>query len=149
MLKFVLPAIVTLLFAGCAHQAGQNSQGPWSTIDGADNIIVMQRELEKPSFALDKVMIVRMTMDGTRFEVASIAPTVIVAQPAAGNRTVMNFNDRQKLILFTRDGRNIKGYRMEIPVAELKEGKIFRFPVAQDPGEVVEKSFSVDKVIIQ
>lgn len=140
--------VMALLVAACAHQ-GPFTAGAWSVIDGADNIIALQKELEKPSFALDKVVVLRMTMNDRRIEVASVAPTVIVAQPAAGNRTVMNLNNRDKLVLFTRDGRNIKGYRMEIPVSELTPGKTFHFPVAQDPGEVVEKIFTVDKVIVQ
>ncbi len=134
--------------AACAHQPEMHS-GPWATIEGAEKIVAMQKELDAPSLALDKVISIRMSMDGERIEVANVLPTVIIAKPNQGNRTILNLGNREKLVLFTRDGRNIKGYRMEIPIAELVPGKSFRFPVARDPGEVVQKSFVVDRVIVQ
>lgn len=144
----MLVAAGLLGLAGCAHQAATVAE-PWITIEGVDQIVAMQREAEAPSLALDKVTIVRMTMDGERIEAASLLPTVIVAQPHQGNRTALNIGNRTTLVLFTRDGKKIKGYRMEIPLAELVPGKTFRFPVARDPGEVVERTFVVDKVITQ
>lgn len=138
----------SILVFGCA-QLPPGGDGI-TTIDGAEAVIAMQKELEKPSLSLDRVIVIRMTMDGQRVEVASVAPTTIVAQPAAGNRSIFTLNPaRDTLILFTRDGRRIKGYRTEIPMSEIQPGKTFRFPVAQDPGEVVDKAFTVDKVIVQ
>jgi len=144
----LLVAAALLGLAGCAHQAATPAE-PWVTIEGVDQIVAMQKEAEAPSLALDKVTIVRMTLDGERIEVASLMPTVIVAQPHQGNRTALNLASRTSLVLFTRDGRKIKGYRMEIPLADMVPGKTFRFPVARDPGEVVERTFVVEKVITQ
>ena len=146
-LKSSLILLATLL-AGCA-QLPVGDDGI-TTIEGADAIIAMQKELEKPSPSFEKVTVVRFDLDGKRLEVHSITPTVIVAEPARGNRTILNLGATpDKLVLFTRDGRNIKGYRLEIPRAELKPGKRFRFPVAQDPGEVVPREFTVTQVIEQ
>lgn len=142
------PALLAALLAACA-QLPAGGDGI-ITIEGADNIIAMQKDLEKPSLSLEKVTVIRFEFDGKRLEVNSVAPTVIVAEPARGNRTVFNLGVKPGvLVLFTRDGRNIKGYRLEIPRAELQPGKRFRFPVAQDPGEVVPRDFNVTQVIVQ
>lgn len=150
--RHLLPLLTTVisiaLLAGCAH--APPGRDAMLTIEGAEKIIAMQKELERPSFNLDRVTVIRMTMDGQRLEVATLAPTMIVAEPARGNRSILTFNAaRDKLILFTRDGRRIKGYRTEIPLGDLTPGATFTFPVAQDPGEVVDKTFVVDKVIVQ
>ena len=140
--------LLAILVAGCA-QLPLGGDGI-TTIEGAEAIIAMQKELEKPSLSLEKVTVIRFEVDGKRLEVVSIAPTVIVAEPARGNRTILNLGGvADRLVLFTRDGRNIKGYRMEIPRAELQPGKRFSFPVAQDPGEVVQRDFTVTQVIVQ
>lgn len=144
----LLVATVLLGLAGCAHQVATLAE-PWITIEGAEKIVAIQKEVEAPSLSLDKVTIVRMTMDGERIEVTSPFPTVIIAQPHQGNRTAFNLGSRTSLVLFTRDGQRIKGYRMEIPLVDMVPGKTFRFPVARDPGEVVERTFVVDKVITQ
>lgn len=136
------------LLAGCA-QLPLVEDGV-TTINGADAIIAMQKELERPSTDIATVTVMRFEVDGKRLEVHSISPTVIVAEPARGNRTILNFGAiADRLVLFTRDGRNIKGYRLEIPRAELKPGKRFRFPVAQDPGEIVTREFTVTQVIVK
>lgn len=139
--------MIATLITGCASMP---QVAEYQTIEGADTIIAMQKELEKPSFQLDRVSVLRMTMNGEKLEVSSIAPTVIFATQAAGNRTVLNLaTEKDKLVLFTRDGRKIKAYRTSIPVAELQPGKTFSFPVAQDPGEVVTKQFTVTQFIVQ
>jgi hypothetical protein len=143
MRRSILVAVCTTSLVACV------SQPTWSTIEGTEKILALQHKLEKPSFALEKVVILRMSMDGRRLEVSSVSPTVIVAEPARGNRTIFNLSNKNSLVLFTRDGRNIKGYREEIPLSELIPGKSIRFPVAQDPGEVVEKILVVDRVLVQ
>lgn len=143
MRRCIVFAICMVSLAACV------SQPTWTEVDGAEKIVSQQRELEKPSFAIEKVVILRMTMDGKRLDVSSVSPTVIVAEPARGNRTIFNVSNQKTLVLFTRDGRNIKGYRQEIPLSELTPGKAIRFPVAQDPGEVVEKTLVVDRVMVQ
>lgn len=146
-LKSTLILLVTLL-AGCA-QLPSGGDGI-TTIEGADAIIAMQNELERPLPSFEKVTVVRFDLDGKRLEVHSIAPTVIIAEPMRGNRTIISLGVRpERLVLFTRDGRNIKGYRLEVPRAELQPGKRFSFPVAQDPGEVVLREFTVTQVIVQ
>lgn len=146
-LKSPLFLLVALL-AACA-QLPVGGDGI-TTIEGADAVIAMQKVLEKPSPSFEKVTVVRFELDGKRLEVHSITPTVIVAEPARGNRTILNLGAVPgKLVLFTRDGRNIKGYRLEIPRSELQPGKRFSFPVAQDPGEVVQREFTVTQVIVQ
>lgn len=136
-------AVCLISLAACT------SQPTWTVIDGAERIVAQQRELEKPSFNLDKVVIIRMTVDGKRLDVSSVSPTVLVAEQARGNKTIFNVSDRQTLVLFTRDGRNIKAYREEIPVSELTPGRSIRFLVAQDPGEVVEKTLVINQVLVQ
>lgn len=140
--------LLVILVAACAQLPSEDER--IVTIDGAPAIIAMQKELERPSPSLDKVTVVRFDVDGKRLDVHSIAPTVIVAQPARGNVTILNLGAAaDRLILFTREGLKIKGYRLEIPRAELQPGKRFRFPVAQDPGEVVMREFTVTQVIVQ
>jgi hypothetical protein len=145
---------LALLIAGCVHQGAFS--GPWTVIDvpGDQNmtiqkILATQQSLDKPAPNLDRVMILRMTIDGKRVETTSIAPSKIIAEPARGNLTLFNLTDRKKLVLFTRDGKGIRGYLMEIPVSELLPGKAFDFPVAQDPGEVVLKTITVEQLIVQ
>lgn len=135
--------LVGVLGAGCAHQP------LWSVMEGADNIVAMQKSLEMPGGGLEKVMILRLVVDGQRLEVTSLGPTVIVAEAARGNRTIFNLGGQKFLTLFTRDGKNIRGYRLDIPVGDLLSGKEFRFPVAQDSGDVVEKRIVIDRLIIQ
>jgi hypothetical protein len=153
MRSIATASIFALLVAACAQVP---LQGPWSVIDdpasegmAIQKIVAAQKALEKPTPNFDRVIVLRMLMEGQRVEVTSIAPSSIVAEPARGNLTIFNIGDRKTLILFTRDGKNIKGYRREIPLAELQPGATFRFPVAQDPGVVVEREFVVDKVIEQ
>ncbi len=146
-MKLFLILLLPLLI-GCA-QLPVGSDGT-AVIEGADAIIAMQKELESSVPSFEKVTVVRFEVEGKLLEVHSIAPTVIVAEPARGNRTILNLGAApDKLVLFTRDGRNIKGYRLEIPRAELRPGKRFRFPLAQDPGEVVTREFAVKQVIVQ
>ena len=143
MQKFLLSVIGTLSLVACVHQP------TWSVVDGAEKVVAMQKDLEKPNLGIERVTILRLSMEGKRLEVSSISPTVIVAEPARGNRTVLNISDQQKLVLFTRDGKNIKGYRQEFPLSDLTPGKVINFPMAQDPGEVVEKTLTVERLILQ
>ncbi|HEY6896982.1 MAG TPA: hypothetical protein VI279_06950 [Rhodocyclaceae bacterium] len=140
----------SLILQGCV-QGNVRGSGDLEikVIEGASNIVAQQIELEKPSLSLDRVMILRMTINGERADVSSLVPGVIVAEPNRGNRTIMNLSDRKKLVLFTRDGLHIKGYRSEIPVEQLTAGRTFVFPVAQNPGEVVDKTFVVEKLVEQ
>lgn len=146
-LKSTLSLVLVLL--GACAQLPIGGDGI-VTIEGASSIIAMQSELEKPSPSFEKVTLVRFDVEGARIEVNSIAPTAIIAQPMRGNLTILNLGATPgKLVLFTRDGRSIKGYRMEIPRDELQPGKRFIFPLAQDPGEVVPREFTVTQVIVQ
>ncbi len=146
-LKFTLTLLLALL-AGCAQLPSADDR--MTTIEGADAIVAMQKDLAKPTPDFEKVTILRFDVEGKRLDVHSISPTIIIAQPARGNVTMLNLGAKQdRLILFTRDGLKIKGYRLEIPRTELQPGKRFRFPVAQDPGEVVLREFTVTQVIVQ
>lgn len=141
MRKFLLGLIFAVLVPACANQA------TWTTIDGADKIIAAQKELERPAFITNPALIVRLDVDGKRIDVSSLVPTEIVIERAKGNRTIFNLSDRKNLVLFTRDGRNIKGYKLVVPIAELVPGKTIVFPVVQEPGEAVEKQLKVLQVI--
>ena len=140
-------ALITLvLLAGCA---GNN----WSVIKDVGQIAAMRNQFNTPSMNIHDVTVLRMTDDsGKRVEITSVAPSTIGAQkdgaPAA--KTTFTFsNNRDKLILFTQDVAKFLAFHKEIPFAELKPGKKFSFPVVQESGAVLEKSFTVDKIIVQ
>lgn len=140
--------LLVALLAGCAQLPVGDDR--MTTIEGANAIIAMQKMLEQPSISLDKVTVVRFDVEGKSIDVHSISPTMVVAEPARGNLTILNLGAvPDRLVLFTRDGRNIKGYRLEILRSELQPGKRFFFPVAQDPGEVVRREFIVTQVIVK
>ncbi|MDP2783344.1 MAG: hypothetical protein Q8O38_01930 [Sulfurimicrobium sp.] len=136
-------ALATL--AGCATT-------DMTVITDVKEIAAKRTEISKPSLDLTHVMVLRMNNDkGQRVEVTSIGPAVIGAQkngaPAA--KTTFAFTPkRDNLILFTQDVPKIKAYRKEIPVAELVPGKVFSFPVVQESGEVLEQTFTVERIIV-
>lgn len=135
-----------LVLAGCAST-------DWVVIQDVKQIAAMREEVNKPHLTFKEVTLVRMTNEkGQRAEAISIGPTVIGVEkngpPAA--RTLFTFNPQlDRLVLFTQDVKNWKAFRKEIPIAELKPGKAFRFPVVQETGEVVEQTFTVERIIIQ
>ena len=112
----------------------------------------MREELGKPNLAFDKVTIVRLKNKAERVEVTSIGPAVIGAArngpPAA--KTLFTFSqERDRIILFSQDVKNWKAFSKEIPVSQLIPGFVFHFPVVQESGEVVEQTYTVERVIVQ
>lgn len=134
------------ILAGCAST-------DWAVITDLNQIASMREEVSKPRLNFSDILVIRTkTEDGKRVEVTSIGPTVVSAQkdgaPAA--RTTFTFTPkRDMLILFTQDVSNWKAFRKEIPVAGLAPGKVFRFPVVQESGEVRQQVFTVEKIITQ
>jgi hypothetical protein len=152
-LKKTLPLLLaTLLLAACS---GQTLRGDWNVYEEPENqnkaiqeLLKMHRELDKPNFNnLERVIVLRMSVGGQKVEVTSLAPTSIIAEPNRGNLTLFNLNDRKTLVIFTRDGKNIRAYRKEIPLAEIVPGQTLRFPVAENPGEIVLKDIVFNQII--
>ena len=152
ILSKTLPLLLaTILLSACAHQA---LSGDWSTYEDPKNpnkaiqqLLKMHRDLDKPTINLDRVLVLRMTVGDQKLEVTSLAPTSIIAEPNRGNLTLFNLGDRKKLIIFTRDGKNIRAYRKDIPLADIVPGKTIRFPVAQNPGDIVIKDIVFNELI--
>lgn len=145
-------AVLAALLTACA--SNEALRGDWSVFEDAENptnaiqtLLKMNRDLDKPTFNLDRVLVLRMTIDGKRLEVTSLAPTSIISEPNRGNLTLFNMGDRKSLVLFTRDGKNIRAYRKEIPLDQIKPGMSLRFPVAEDPGNIVLKEITFDRLI--
>lgn len=126
-------------------------------IDEVKRIAEIREALDELRLAFRDVTIIRMMMEMTageekRLDVTSIGPTVVSAQkdgaPAA--RTTFALTEgRERLVLFTQDVPNRKAFHREIPVAELAEGKSFRFPVVQESGRILEQTFTVQQVILR
>lgn len=153
-----LLGIILFALAGCTTSGGTRQDtaltgGKWETIKDLQQIAAIRKQVNKPNMALDKVVVLRLSNDaGKRVELASLAPAVIGRQdggaPAA--RTVFNFSpDRERIVLFTQDVPHWTAYRMELQLDQLKPGETFRFPVVQESGEVVVKSFAVEQVIVR
>ena len=126
----------------------------WRTITDVKEIAATRAAVNKasPDLDLSRIIVLRLQLDGQRVEVTSLAPSVIGAAKGGppGARTVFAFTAaRDKLVLFGQNVPEFKGFYQEIPFAELQPGKSFRFPVVQEDGSVVEKKFTVEKLIIQ
>ena len=139
--------IIALLVTACAAPE-------WRTITDVREIAATRTAVNKASSNLDfsRVIVLRLQLDGQRVEVTSLAPSVIGAEKGGvpGARTVFAFTpERDKLVLFGQNVPEFKGFHQEIPFAELQPGKNFRFPVVQEDGRVVEKEFTVEKLITQ
>ena len=127
--------------------------GQWETIRDLQQIATLRQQVNKPGMSIDKVVVLRFTNEaGKRVELASLAPAVIGTHQGGARtaRTVFNFSpDREHVVLFTQDVPHWLAYRMELPVAQLKPGDVFRFPVVQTSGEVLVKPFTIEQVIVR
>lgn len=156
-LNFLL-SILFVILAACTTSGGVKEEaGPaeteWETIKDLQQIAAIRKAVNKPHFALDHVVVLRLINDdGKRFEITSLGPSVIGfhngGAPAA--RTVFSFApERDRIILFSQDVPHWSAFRREILLEELTPGSNFRFPVVQDSGQVIPRTFSVEQVITQ
>jgi hypothetical protein len=141
---------LTALLIGLSLTACATTE--WRTITDVKEIAATRTTVNKPNLDLSKVIILRLQRDGQRVEVTSIGPATIGAAKNGppGARTIFTFSPaRDKLVLFGQNVPEFKGFYQEIPLAELPEGKRFRFPVVQEDGSVKEQEFTVEKLISQ
>lgn len=109
-----------------------------------------QSEMEAAGGSFEKVVVVRLQLDGQRMEVSSILPLLLVDANLQGQsaKTIFRINDRADgLVLFSRDIPNAKSYRTELPLTQLSAKKEFSFPVVQADGKLKDTTFVVVEIV--
>ena len=141
---------ISLLLTACA-----SSGGNWEKYEvpgKAQDILARQSHLGKPTIDLSEVTIVRLDADGKRYDVSSLTPLVLTKQAFGWGyaKSQISLDEQRKnMILFTYDVKREKAYQTQIPLAELQPGKAFTFPVLGEQGVAEDKTFTVNRVIVQ
>ncbi len=133
-------AFVALIFT-TIFSLGGCKEG--AVIDDPARIAAMQTEMEQATFDLSQITVARLKLDGRPIEVASITPAVVGFAKVGGvmSKTIFRFSDkRDTLVLFTRDQKNGKAYRVDLPVTEIVAGKTLKFPVLRPNGDLAEQT---------
>jgi hypothetical protein len=139
--SFAIAALILFTLGGCKEGA---------VIDDPVRIAAMQAELDQATFDLSQVTVARLKIDGRPMEVVSITPVVVGFAKVGGvmAKTIFRFSDkRDALILFTRDQKNGKAYRLDLPVQEIVAGKTLKFPVLRPNGDLVEQTLVFEALI--
>lgn len=142
--------VAAILLAACGPSGPPPQAAPPPAAGGADPHAGLQAEMEKASMDFSSVVVVRLTWQGRRLEVASVMPTVVAETVRAGQqaKTIFRVSDRQDgLVLFSRDLPNGKSVRTELSFAQLKGGMQFSFPVVQPDAGLKDEKFVVEAIV--
>lgn len=121
-------------------------------IDDPAKITATQQELEQATFDLSQVMVAKLKLGDRAIEVTSLTPVIAVQANVGGvqAKTILRFSDkRDMLTLFTRDVKNKKAYRVDVPVADLQAKKSVKFPILSANGEVTEQVVTFDSLLVK
>ncbi len=137
----IMVLLVSTALAGCKDG---------NVIDDPQRSAAMQTELEQANFDLSQVTVARLKLDGRPIEVSSITPVVVGFARVGGvtAKTIFRFSDkRDALILFTRDQKNGKAYRIDVPLADITAGKSLTFPILTPRGELNQQTLLFEALI--
>ena len=154
-----LAALCLIGLVGCATDPSlvrpDGDGAEWTVLerDQVKRTAEIRDSLDEMRLAFRDVIILRMSnSEQKRVDVTSIGPTIVskVKDGAPAARTTFGISEkREHLVLLTQDVPKFRAYHREIPMAELTEGKRFRFPVVQESGELLEHTFTVQQVIVR
>ena len=127
MLKFVLAGLLvfTALPAWAAELASPQHLSAEQAAEQAHELVATAR------LDLSKVVVVKLRRSGEIFDVVSLQPRVQTAPDDGKASTAMAISaDKSRLILLTATPS--EGWRLELPIAELKPGQKLSFPVVDN-----------------
>jgi hypothetical protein len=118
-------------------------------IDDTALVMALQSQLEQASGMMDKLIVVRLRLDGVDKESINIQPLIVAAKEWNGlpSKTIFTIDSQKdNWILFSREGDSGLGYQAILPLNSLKPGDRFSFPVVGEKGQLEKKLVEISMV---